>query len=221
MSRTRTTDTSNEIRLSNAFRKLEKTKGPSGGTRLSEAQVISQSKTRRKHHRTEQHSRDDFISLNGPTTHGTINEPPHEGSPKQKCHSTEKAPARQEVGVVRQPIHAEITGLHEHEHVERDRVLEKTPDQSNNGGHTHHRRQFSFVPGDDTTVVRLSGAKASRNPPVAHNENSQAPPNGRPTAQLRQENSRSRSMEWIQTAKSSRPDTDNNSSGPGEFPRPC
>jgi len=221
VSRTRTTDTSNEIRLSDAFRKLEKTKGPSGGTRLSEAQVISQSKTRRKHHRTEQHSRDDSISLNGPTTHGTVNEPPHEGSPEQKCHSTEKAPAGQEVGVVRQPIHTEITGLHEHEYVERDRALEKTPDQSNNGGHTHHRRQFSFVPGDDTTVVRLGGAKASRDLPVAHNENSQAPPTGRPTAQLRQENSRSRSMEWIQTAKSSRPDTDNNSSGPGEFPRPC
>ncbi|KAH7198650.1 uncharacterized protein B0J16DRAFT_379094 [Fusarium flagelliforme] len=165
MPRTRTTDTSNEIRLSNAFRKLEGTKSPSGGTRRSEAQVISQSKTRRKHRRIGQHSRDDSISLNGPATHGTVNEPPNEGSPEQKCHSTEKTPARQEVGVVSQPIHTEITGLHEHEHVGRDRVLEKTPDQSNHRGHTRHRRQFSFVPGDDTTVSGTTDWSANGSTP--------------------------------------------------------
>ncbi|KAJ4018470.1 hypothetical protein NW752_005587 [Fusarium irregulare] len=152
ISRTRTTDTSNEIRLSKAFRKLEETKSPSGGTRRSEAQVINQSKTRRKHCRIGQHFGDGSISLNGPATHGTVNEPPYEGSPGQKRHSTEKTPARQEVGVINQPIRAETTGMHKHEHGGQDSVLEETPDQSTHRGYTHHRRQFSFVPGDDTTV---------------------------------------------------------------------
>ncbi|KAJ4129986.1 hypothetical protein NW768_006958 [Fusarium equiseti] len=199
LSRTRTTDTSNEIRLSNAFRKLGETQGPSGGTRRSEAQVISQRKTHSKHRRIGQHSRDNSSSLNDPATHSIVNEQPHEGSPEQKCYSTGETPVRQEVGVVSQPTHTEIAGLHEHEHehVKQDMALGKMPDQSSHRGHTHHRRQFSFVPGDDTTVVRLGGAKAFRDSPGTHNENSQAPSTGRPTAQIRQENSRSRSMEWI------------------------
>ncbi|EKJ70621.1 hypothetical protein NXS19_002379 [Fusarium pseudograminearum] len=188
LSRTRTFDTSNEVRLSNAFRKMEKTKNAnSGGGRRTEAQHIGHGKAHPEHHRESQRSQSDSVPQIGQTPRDAVDEPPHEGSPERKRNSTEKAAVLQEAGVVGQLCTA-TESAHGHEKVKQDRVSESKPSQS-----TPHRRQFSFVPGDDTT----GHAKAPGNQPVAQNENSQEQSTGRQTVRLRQEARRSRSSEWI------------------------
>ncbi|CAG1969006.1 unnamed protein product [Fusarium graminearum] len=196
LSRTRTFDTSNEVRLSNAFRKLEKTKNASsGGARRTEAQhTIGHGKAHLEHHRESQRSQSDSVPHIGQTPYDAVDEPPHEGSPERKRNSTEKAAVLQEAGAVGQPLCTATESAHEHEKVKQDRVSESKPSQSTpRRGCTPHRRQFSFVPGDDTT----GDAKAPGNQPVAQNENSQEQSTGRQTVQLRQEARRSRSLEWI------------------------
>lgn len=196
VSRTRTFDTSNEVRLSNAFRKLEKTKtASSGGARRTEAQhIIGHGKAHLEHHRESQRSQSDSVPHIGQTPYDAVDEPPHEGSPERKRNSTEKAAVLQEAGAVGQPLCTATESAHEHEEVKQDRVSESKPSQSTpRRGCTPHRRQFSFVPGDDTT----GDAKAPGNQPVAQNENSQEQSTGRQTVQLRQEARRSRSLEWI------------------------
>ncbi|KAM0358529.1 hypothetical protein ACHAP4_004504 [Fusarium culmorum] len=196
VSRTRTFDTSNEVRLSNAFRKMEKTKNASsGGARRTEAQhSIGHGKAHPEHHRESQRSQSDSVPHIGQTPRDAVDEPPHEGSPERKRNSTEKAAVLQEAGAVGQPLCTATESAHEHEKVKQDRVSESKPSQSTpRRGCTPHRRQFSFVPGDDTT----GGAKAPGNQPVAQNENSQEQSTGRQTVQLRQEARRSRSLEWI------------------------
>jgi hypothetical protein len=197
VSRTRTTDTSNEVRLSNVFRKLEKTKNTTNGARRTEAQDVGHGKARLELRRASHHSQSDSMPHIGPSTRDTVGEPPHEGSPERKRESTEKTAALQEVGVVSQPIYTATASTHEHEKAKQDKVSENKSSQSTGQGYNQHRRQFSFVPGDDTTAVKLGDAKAPGGPPVSQNENSQVPSTGQQTVRLRQERQRSRSTEWI------------------------
>ncbi|XEU99435.1 hypothetical protein FSHL1_004722 [Fusarium sambucinum] len=199
LSCTRTMDSSKEVRLSQGFRKMEKKMKAttSGGARRTEAQHVDHGKTHLKHYPEGQHSPTDPVPHIGPTPYDAVDKPPHEGSPERKHNSAENAVLLQEAGVVGQPICAAKTSAHEHEHEEEDRVSESKPSQSIGQGNTRHRRQFSFVPGDDITVRQSCYAKATGNEPVAQNENSQEPSTGRQTVQHRQESQRSRSAEWI------------------------
>ncbi|CEI65752.1 hypothetical protein FVEN_g7565 [Fusarium venenatum] len=196
LSRTRTMDSSKEIRLSHAFRKMEKMKATtSGGARRTEAQHVDHGKTHLEHYREGRHPPTDYVPHIGPTPYDAVDKPPHKGNPERKYNSTENTVSLQEAGVIGQPIYAAKTSAHEHEHekVKQDRVSESKPSQSIGQGNTRHRRQFSFVPGDDITVRQ----PATGNEPVAQTENSQEPSTGRQTVQHRQESRRSRSVEWI------------------------
>jgi hypothetical protein len=195
--RTRTLDPSNEVRLSQAFRKMDKTKATTSGARRTEAQHFDHEKTHHEHHRTGQPSQIDSVPQIGPTPRDAVNKPPHEDSPERKHNSTENGASLQEAGVVGQPICAATTSAHDHEKEKQDKVSESKPSQSTGQGKTPHRRQFSFVPGDDITVRQSDYAKDTRNQPVAQTENSQEPSTGRQTVDHRQESRRSRSGEWI------------------------
>ncbi|RGP72848.1 hypothetical protein FLONG3_6587 [Fusarium longipes] len=162
--------TTNEVRLSNVFRKLEKTKNTTNGARRNEFQDVDRGKAHLKSDRASQRSQSDSMSRIGPSMRGTVVKPPRRGSPEMKRGSTEKTAALEEVGVVGQPTCAATTSAHEDGKAMQDRVQNKPP-QSTRQGYTRHNRQFSFVPGDDTTAVQLTDAKTPGDAPISQNEN--------------------------------------------------
>ncbi|KAF4964525.1 hypothetical protein FSARC_7556 [Fusarium sarcochroum] len=203
LSRTRTINTSNEIRLSTHFRNFDSKKSrKSNETRRLEAQKVDCGKTHSENGRTKQRSPSASVPSIGSNSRGTANKPPHEGNVERKRDSTDKAAAPQEVGddqlnstSTAQPQKQDTTAECKHE-LQSQR---------------QHRRQFSFVPGDDRTAVQLAGTLASRNAPVAPvapENDEQAPSVGRQTNRSLGDSRRSRSAEWIRTGDRSRPDTD-------------
>jgi hypothetical protein len=215
VSRTRTIDTSNEIRLSKGFRSLDNSKKKAiNGTRRRKAREVDEEEALHKQDRAERRSRSVSVPPIDPSACGIVDTAPHKGSVNEKRDSAVKSVAKEshevEVGHVSQdqPNSASTTHMHEHKH-------EQDPDRTSDQNYTrHHRRQFSFVPGDDKTAVRLGGARAgvSGNAPVSEDQTIQVPSVGagsKAAVRFSRENRRSRSAEWIRMPGWPRPVTDN------------
>ncbi|KAM0246957.1 hypothetical protein ACHAP5_004406 [Fusarium lateritium] len=217
LSRTRTIDTSNEIRLSKGFRNMDNSKKKAiNGTRRHKARDVDE-ETLHKQEGEERCSRSTSVPPIGPSACAIVDTATHEDSVDEKHDSAGKPAAEDlhevEVGDVSQdqPNLASTTHMHEHKH---DQEPDRTSDQSYT---RHHRRQFSFVPGDDKTAVRLGGVRAGvpGNAPASEDQTIQVPSvdAGRPAVRFSRENRRSRSAEWIRMPGQPRPDTDNSPGG--------
>ncbi|KAF4980827.1 hypothetical protein FZEAL_3257 [Fusarium zealandicum] len=199
LSRRRTMDTSNEVRLSRRFRRLDNIiwSRDADGTHRDEEREGPHGKARREQDRTKQPSRRDTRSSSGSSLAGEKKVPPHEGSAQKKRDVAEPG-ASEDIG---QDEHGKST------------VAGSESEHSKAGDHVHrvrgqHRRQFSFVPGDDTAAVRLTETMASRNPEVAQHYNGQEAALGRSLDRSPHQDQRSRSAEWAGTGDGSRPVTD-------------
>ncbi|KAF5656497.1 hypothetical protein FHETE_10961 [Fusarium heterosporum] len=169
LSRTRTIDTSNEIRLSKGFRNLDNSEEKViNGTRRHKAREVEGSKAHHEQDRAEQPPRSASTSSIGPKKCGIVTTTPREGTVEKKRDSSEKeaATSPQKVGekVVSQdqPNSTSIAHMPKHNdgHTP-DMTIKCKPGQSSDQNHHRHHRQFSFVPGDDITTSR-SGNTISR-----------------------------------------------------------
>ncbi|KAM0199566.1 hypothetical protein ACHAPA_006875 [Fusarium lateritium] len=218
LSRTRTIDTSNEIRLSKGFRNMDNSKKKAiNGTRRHKARDVDEEEALHKQEGEERRSRSTSVPPIGPSAFAIVDTARHDDSVDEKHDSARKPAAEEshevEVGDVSQDQLnlASTTHMHEHKH---EHKHEQEPDRTSDQNYTrHHRRQFSFVPGDDKTAVRLGGARAgvSGNAPASEDQTIQVPSvdTGRPAVRFSRENRRSRSAEWIRMPGPPRPDTDN------------
>ncbi|KAJ4263201.1 hypothetical protein NW762_006823 [Fusarium torreyae] len=145
LSRTRTMDTSNELWLSSRFRNLDsKKKRKSNDTRHAEVQEVDSGKTRRENGRTKERSRSASASSIGSNSRGTANKPPHKGNVESNRDSTDKAAALPEVG------DGQLNSTSTAQPQKQDTTVECKPELQSQ---RQHRRQFSFVPGDDRTAL--------------------------------------------------------------------
>ncbi|KAF4989541.1 hypothetical protein FGRMN_9047 [Fusarium graminum] len=221
LSRTRTIDTSNEIRLSKCFRNLDNPKEKViNGTRRHKAREVEGSKAHREQDRAEQHSRRASTSSIGPKKCGIVSTTPHKGTVEKKRDSSEKeaAASPQKVGqeVVSQDQLNSTSAAHMQKHNDShtpDMAVECKPGQTSDQNHYRHRRQFSFVPGDDITTAPSGNtiSRTSANGSVSEDQAIQAPlvDASQQTVRFSRENRRSRSAEWIQTTGWLRTDRDN------------
>ncbi|KAL2670843.1 hypothetical protein Neosp_014645 [[Neocosmospora] mangrovei] len=152
---------SNEVRLSRRFRRLDKIalKKRAEGTCRVDEESANHGETYDEQGRAEQQPfRRETGSPSGTSSSGVGDEPPQEGKAKKKRHSAERR-ASHGAGIDGQPKAATQTSQNDKAAVREPR----NDDQQARG----HRRQFSFVPGDDGAAVRLAGTMASRNTAVA------------------------------------------------------
>ncbi|KAF9765910.1 hypothetical protein IL306_001732 [Fusarium sp. DS 682] len=209
VSRTRTMDSSNEVRLSRGFRvqdDLKKKKKAAHGARRLEAHADDDGKTRQEQGRVEQHYPSASGLSIGQDRRDTTDMPPHEGSVESERDSTEKSTVMEEIGIVGRTNSASTTLTHNQS--SQDTVTELKFERRSHQNNSHHRRQFSFVPGDDKTAVRLGGVKAFGRALDNQNQNSQATSTARETGRFYEANRKSRSAEWIQTMERRWPDAD-------------
>ncbi|KAH7242416.1 hypothetical protein BKA59DRAFT_530101 [Fusarium tricinctum] len=215
LSRTRTIDTSNEIRLSRGFRNLDNSKKKAiNNTRRRKAREFDEEEAlQQQQDREERRSQSASVPSIGPSACDIVNTAPHKDCVNEKRDSAGKLAAEEsreaEIGDGShdQPNSMSTAHMHEHKH-------EQEPDRTSDQNYTrHHRRQFSFVPGDDRTAVRLGGTRAlfSGNTPVSEDQTIQVPSVGAGSVAVpfSQENRRSRSAEWVRMPERPRPDTDN------------
>ncbi|KAF4342289.1 hypothetical protein FBEOM_3775 [Fusarium beomiforme] len=189
LSRTRTMDSSNEVRLSRGFRvqdHLKKKKRATHGARRLEAHAGNDGETRQEQGRAEQHDRSASELSIGQDKSDTTEVLPHEGSVGRGRDSTERPTAMEEVGIVGR-VNSTSTTL-THNHSSQDTATELKFDRRSHQNNSHHRRQFSFVPGDDKTAVRQGEVKASGNTLDNQGQNIQAPSTGRGTGRFYEEN---------------------------------
>ncbi|KAL9572651.1 hypothetical protein ACKAV7_003185 [Fusarium commune] len=213
LSRTRTMDTSNEIRLSRGFRvqdhlKKKKNKKAATGARRLETHAEGDGKTRPEQGREELHSRSASMLSIGPDGRGTADMSPHKGSARRERDSTEESTVMEEVGIVSR-TNSTPTSLTQNQSSQ-DTVTELRCDRRSHQKNSRHHRQFSFVPGDDITAVRLGGPRGPGIALVQHIQKSQAPTISRETGRFCEENRRSRSAEWTRTIEQRRSDIDDN-----------
>ncbi|KAK2678168.1 hypothetical protein RAB80_006908 [Fusarium oxysporum f. sp. vasinfectum] len=211
ISRTRTMDTSNEIRLSRGFRvqdHLKKKKKAATGARLLETHADDDRKTRPEQGREELQSRSASMLSIGPGGRGTADMPPHKGSARRERDSTEESTVMEEVGIIDR-TNSTSPSLTQSQSSQ-DTVTELRCDRRSHQNNPRHHRQFSFVAGDDITAVRLGGPRGSRIALGQHIQTSQAPTTSRETGRFCEENRRSRSAEWIRTIEQRWSDIDDN-----------
>ncbi|KAF5723895.1 hypothetical protein FMUND_1410 [Fusarium mundagurra] len=211
LSRTRTMDTSNEIRLSRGFRvqdHLKKKKVTTSARRL-ETHADSDGKTRPEQGREELHPRSASMLSIGPDGRGTADMSPHKGSARRERDSTEESTLMKEVGTISR-TNSTSTSLTQNQSTSQDTVTELRCDRRSHQNNSRHHRQFSFVPGDDITAVRLGGPRGSGIALGQHIQKSQAQTTSRETGRLCEENRRSRSAEWIRMIEQRRSDIDDN-----------
>ncbi|KAL5609911.1 hypothetical protein FOVSG1_004592 [Fusarium oxysporum f. sp. vasinfectum] len=211
LSRTRTMDTSNEIRLSRGFRvqdHLKKKKKAATGARRLETHADDDRKTRPEQGREELQSRSASMLSIGPGGRGTADMPPHMGSARRERDSTEESTVMEEVGIIDR-TNSTSTSLTQSQSSQ-DTVTELRCDRRSHQNNPRHHRQFSFVTGDDITAVRLGGPRGSRIALGQHIQTSQAPTTSRETGRFCEENRRSRSAEWIRTIEQRWSDIDDN-----------
>ncbi|KAH6953236.1 hypothetical protein DER45DRAFT_542385 [Fusarium avenaceum] len=213
LSRTRTIDTSNEISLSRGFRNLDNSKKKAiNGTRRRKPREVDEEGALQRQDRAERRSQSAYVLSIGPSACDIVDTAPHEDCVNEKRDSAGR-PAAEESheaeigdGSHDQPNSVSTTNMHEHKH-------EQEPGRTSDQNYTrHHRRQFSFVPGDDRTAVRLGGTRAvvSENTPASEDQTIQVPSAGAGSAAVpfSRDNRRSRSAEWIRRPGRPRPDTD-------------
>ncbi|KAF5621222.1 hypothetical protein F52700_10971 [Fusarium sp. NRRL 52700] len=210
LSRTRTMDASNEVRLSRGFRaqdRLNKKKVTAGARRL-ETHVDSDGKTRPEQGREELHPRSTSMLSIGPDRGGPADMSPDKGSARRGRDSTEKSSSMEEIDIVGR-TNSTSTSLTQNQSSQ-DTVIELWCDRKNHQNNSRHHRQFSFVPGDDITAVRLGGPGEPGIALGQHIQTSQEPTNSRETGRFREENRGSRSAEWIRMIEQRRSDIDDN-----------
>ncbi|KAG9497784.1 hypothetical protein J7337_010655 [Fusarium musae] len=184
VSRTRTMDASNEIRLSRGFRvqdRLKKKKGTTGARRL-ETRADSDGKTRPEQGREELHPRNTSMLSIGPDGRGTSDMSPHKGSARRERDSTEESTLMKEVGIVSRTT-CTSTSPTQNQSIQ-DTVTELRCDLGSHQNNSRHHRQFSFVPGDDITDVRLGGPIGSGIALGQHIQKSQAQTTSRETGRF-------------------------------------
>ncbi|KAI8713260.1 hypothetical protein NCS52_01269700 [Fusarium sp. LHS14.1] len=165
LTRKQTIDISNEVRLSRRFRRLDKIalKERAEGTCRVDEEGANHGETYDEQGRAEQQPfRRETGSPSGTSPSGVGDEPPQEGKAKKKRHSAERR-ASHGAGIDGQPKAATQASQNDKAAVREPR----NDDQRARGHRAGHRRQFSFVPGDDGAAVRLAGTMASRNTAVA------------------------------------------------------
>ncbi|KAF4423752.1 hypothetical protein FACUT_10445 [Fusarium acutatum] len=210
LSRTRNMDTSNEIRLSRGFRvqdRLKKKKVTTGSRRL-ETHADSDGKARPEQGPEELHPRSASVLSIDPDGRGTVDMSPHKGSARRERDSTEESTLMEEVGIVSR-TNSTSTSLTQNQSSQ-DTVTELRCDRRSHQNNSRHHRQFSFVPGDDITAVRLGGPRGSGIGLGRHIQKSQAQTTSRETGRFCEENRRSRSAEWIRMIEQRRSDIDDN-----------
>ncbi|KAF5536861.1 hypothetical protein FNAPI_11601 [Fusarium napiforme] len=210
LSRTRTMDTSNEIRLSRGFRvqdRLKKNKGTTGARRL-ETSADSDGKTRPEQGREELHPRSTSMLSISPNGRGTADMSPHKGSARRERDSTEESTLMKEVGIASRTNCTPTSPTQNQS--SQDTVTELRCDRRSHQNNSRHRRQFSFVPGDDITDVWLGGPTGSGIALGQHIQKSQAQTTSRETGRFCEENRRSRSAEWIRMIEQRRSDIADN-----------
>ncbi|KAM5366534.1 hypothetical protein ACJZ2D_010502 [Fusarium nematophilum] len=193
LSRRRTMDTSNEVRLSRRFRKLDNIvqKPDTHGTRRVKKQEAVRGKTHEEQDRTAQPSRRDTSSLSGSKSSGAVGEPPLKGNEEKKRDSAEMPASKDTVhGPCSRSAAAESKSMHDGQQT-----------------YGHHRRQFSFVPGDDRAAVRPTETMAPRSTAAVAQVGQQLPVLGRHPNRCPGKNWRSRSAEWIGMGEGLRPIT--------------
>nr|RBQ92327.1 hypothetical protein FVER53263_07341 [Fusarium verticillioides] len=184
VSRTRTMDASNEIRLSRGFRvqdRLNKKKGTTGARRL-ETRADSDGKTRPEQGREELHPRNTSMLSIGPDGRGTSDMSPHKGSARRERDSTEESTLMKEVGIVSRTTCTSTSPTQNQS--SQDTVTELRCDLRSHQNNSRHHRQFSFVPGDDITDVRLGGPIGSGIALGQHIQKSQAQTTSRETGRF-------------------------------------
>ncbi|KAF5544932.1 hypothetical protein FMEXI_6335 [Fusarium mexicanum] len=210
LSRTRTMDTSDEIRLSRRFRVQDhlKKKKVTTDARPLETHADSDGKTRPEQGREELHPRSASMLSIGPDGRGTTDMLPQKRSARRERVSTEESTFMEEVGIVSR-TDSTSTSLTQNQSSQ-DTVTDLRCDRRSHQNNSRHHRQFSFVPGDDITAVRLGGPRGSGIALGQHIQKSQAPTTNRETGRFCEENRRSRSAEWIRMIEQRRSDIDDN-----------
>ncbi|RSL76911.1 hypothetical protein CEP51_009548 [Fusarium floridanum] len=167
LTRKQTIDISNEVRLSRRFRRLDKLalKKRAEGTCRVDEESANHGETYEEQGRTEQPFRREPGSPSGTSSSDVGDEPPQEGKAKKKRHSAERR-ASHGAGIDGQPKAATQTS-------QNDKAAAHEPKNDDQRARVH-RRQFSFVPGDDGAAVRLAGTMASQNTAVAQENPEQA-----------------------------------------------
>ncbi|CZR46432.1 uncharacterized protein FPRO_11880 [Fusarium proliferatum ET1] len=210
LSRTRTMDTSNEIRLSRGFRVQDhlKKKKVTAGVRRLETHADRDGKTRPEQGREEMHPRSASMLSIGPDGRGTADMSPHKDSARRERDASEEAASMEEVGIVSR-TNSTSTSLTQNQSSQ-DTVTELRCDRRSHQIDSRHHRQFSFVPGDDITAVRSGGTRGSGKALGQHIQKSQAPTTSREAVRFCEENRRSRSVEWIRMIEQRSSDIDDN-----------
>ncbi|KAM0438898.1 hypothetical protein ACHAPT_001659 [Fusarium lateritium] len=167
LARKQSIDISNEVRLSRRFRRLDKIalKKRTEGTCRVDEESANHGETYEEQGGAEQPFRRETGSPSGTSSSGVGDEPPHEGKARKQRHSAERR-ASDGTGVDGRPRATTKTA-------QNDTAAAHEP---KDGSHRRrgHRRQFSFVPGDDGAAVRLARTMASGNTAVAHKDSEQA-----------------------------------------------
>ncbi|KAJ4320017.1 hypothetical protein N0V84_006095 [Fusarium piperis] len=165
LARKQTIDISNEVRLSRRFRRLDKLaleKRAEGTCRVDE-EGANDGEAYDEQGRAEQPFRRETGSPSGTSSSDVGDEQPQEGKAKKKRHSAEGG-ASHGAGIDGQPKAA----------TQNDKAAAHEPGNDDDQRVRGHRRQFSFVPGDDGAAVRLAGTMASRNTAAAQGNPEQA-----------------------------------------------
>ncbi|KAJ3530399.1 hypothetical protein NM208_g9347 [Fusarium decemcellulare] len=197
VSRTRTMDTTNEVRMSRRFRRLDDVVSDvdDDGACRADEQEAEPGKTLSEQDRTEQHSERNTCFSSGSSSYGVGNDPPLEGNAEKKRNSTESR-ISDDTGVDGSSFTVACHTL------ESNTAAGRKPEHGGRQARGHHRRQFSFVPGDDRATVMSKEAMASKNAAVAQQD---ATALGLRPNDSHQLNRRSRSAECIGMGKDSRP----------------
>ncbi|KAF4985999.1 hypothetical protein FDECE_16174 [Fusarium decemcellulare] len=198
LSRTRTMDTTNEVRMSRRFRRLDDVVSDvdDDGACRADEQEAEPGKTLSEQDRTEQHSERNTYFSSGSSSYGVGNDPPLEGNAEKKRNSTESR-ISDDTGVDGSSFTVACHTL------ESNTAAGRKPEHGGRQARGHHRRQFSFVPGDDRATVMSKETMASKNAAVAQQD---ATALGLRPNDSHQLNRRSRSAECIGMGKDSRPD---------------
>ncbi|KAF4960570.1 hypothetical protein FGADI_832 [Fusarium gaditjirri] len=218
--RTRTMDTSNEIRLSRGFcvqdhlKKEEKKKAATGARRL-ETHADGDGKTRPEQGREELHPRSASMLSIGPDRRGTADMSPHKGGARRERDSTEESRVMEEVGIGSR-TNSTSTSLTQSQSSQ-ETVTELRCGRRSHQKNSRHHRQFSFVPGDDITPVQLGELRGSGTALGQHIQKIKAPTTRRETGRFCEENRRSRSAEWIRTIEQRQSGIDDNNSGASDL----
>lgn len=167
VARRQTIDISNEVRLSRRFRRLDKIalKKRVEGTCRVEEEGANHGEAYDEQDRAEQPFRREAGSPSCTSSSDVGDEPPQEGKAKKKRHSAERGASHGTGNDDQSKAETQTS--------QNDKAAAHEPrndDQRVRG----HRRQFSFVPGDDGAAVRLEGRMASQSTAEAQENPQQA-----------------------------------------------